>query len=109
VLRVDTVVFADQLDHVVDEREMIPSPAAVGPVGRYEDCPILGQLLQPEVGHVVAVRSSGIDFLGVATIPMEAKDQPVGLVAVVVVGQPHRKAAIADADVTALTDAHGVT
>src|SRR5205085_3540972 len=83
-------------------------PACVQAIGRNENGAVLRQLLQTEMGHVVAIRSAAIDFFGVAAIPMKTEDQPIGMSFVVVVGQPHGKAAIANLDVATGTDAHGL-
>ena len=107
VRRVDTVVVLDQLDHVVDEGQVLSAgvrPAGVEPIGRDEDRAVVRQFLKSVVGHDVPIRSAAVDFLGVAAIPVKPEDQPVGVVLVVVVGKPHGEAPAAalNRDVAAL-------
>src|SRR5205814_6558688 len=71
-------------------------PAAADAVGRNEDGPIHGQLLQPVVRHVVLVVAARIDVVHAAPAPVEAKNQPVWRVFVVVVRKPHDEVAASD-------------
>src|SRR6185369_13006843 len=79
---VDAVVVLDQLLNVVDELQILAAligPACIEAIRSDEESTVLGQLLEPEMGHVVAVRATSIDFLRAAAVPVKAEVQGVGV------------------------------
>src|SRR5450759_2498505 len=92
VRRVDTVIVLNQLDHVIDEFQVLSAgirPAAAEPQGRDEDRAVVRLFLASVLGHLVPIASAIVDSIGVAAIGVKREGQPVGFVLVVVVRKPH--------------------
>src|ERR1035437_826328 len=67
VRRVDTVIVLNQLDHVIDEFQVLSAgirPAAAEPQGRDEDRAVVRLFLESVVGHLVPIASAIVDSVG---------------------------------------------